>query len=40
MVIGGGKTRLSRAGDILAIEELSETIDVIEGVPPPQARMN
>ena len=33
MVIGGGKTRLSRAGDMLSIEELSETVDELNGVP-------
>ncbi len=33
MLIGGGKKHLRRAGDMLAIEELSETEDVLNGVP-------
>ncbi len=33
MLIGGGKKHLRRAGDMLDIEELSETEDVLNGVP-------
>ncbi len=34
IAIEGGKRRLRRSGDILAVEELSETIEVTDGVPP------
>ena len=33
MLIGGGKKHLRRAGDMLAIEELSETVEEMSGVP-------
>ena len=34
IAIEGGKRRLRRSGDILAIEELSKTVEVTDGVPP------
>ena len=34
IAIEGGKQRLRRTGDMLAIEELSETIEEMRGVPP------
>lgn len=34
IAIEGGRRRLRRSGDILAIEELSETVKITDGVPP------
>ena len=34
IAIEGGKRRLRRSGDILSIEELSETVEVMDGVAP------
>ena len=33
IAIEGGKQRLRRSGDMLAIEELSETVEEMDGVP-------